>query len=80
MKRHMPGNECNKLSFNPAMNNNDTFFNSILGYKVSIHKCVITESRKTSTSFRFFNFRDSVMMALNNRIVHNVFRTIAYTK
>jgi hypothetical protein len=41
---------------------------SILGYKV--RKGIITESRKS--------FLDSVM-ALNNRMVHNVFRTIAYT-
>jgi hypothetical protein len=41
---------------------------SILGYKV--RKGIITESRKS--------FLDSVT-ALNNRMVHNVFRTIAYT-
>jgi hypothetical protein len=38
-----------------------------LAYKVS--KCI----------YIYYNFRDSVM-ALNNRIVHKVFRTIAYTK
>jgi hypothetical protein len=44
-------------------------YNSILGYKV----------RKNQNRERVFNFPDSVM-ALTNRISHNVFRTIAYKK